>query len=131
IAGRNIANPYAMIMSGQMLLAWLGRKRNEPKASAAANRIQAAVKTVIAGRKHLTRDLGEQASTTERGDATAAAGQGKLRQATPEQPVRHREDEICVFNLPSSPRRSHSRSRCRGRLARKRRSRAGRSGRSR
>src|SRR6201994_1703467 len=24
IAGRNIANPYAMIMSGQMLLAWLG-----------------------------------------------------------------------------------------------------------
>ncbi len=36
IAGRNIANPYAMIMSGQMLLAWLGRKHNEPKATAAA-----------------------------------------------------------------------------------------------
>src|SRR5262249_13997004 len=49
-------NPYAMITSGQMLLAWLGRKRNAPKASAAAERIQAAVKTVIAGRKHLTRD---------------------------------------------------------------------------
>jgi 3-isopropylmalate dehydrogenase len=76
IAGRNIANPYAMIMSGQMLLAWLGRKRNEPKASAAANRIQAAVKTLIAGRKHLTRDLGGQASTTEMGDAIAAAVQG-------------------------------------------------------
>jgi len=29
IAGRNIANPYAMIMSGQMLIAWLGRKRGE------------------------------------------------------------------------------------------------------
>ena len=26
ITGRNIANPYAMIVSGQMLLAWLGRK---------------------------------------------------------------------------------------------------------
>src|SRR5215468_6328274 len=76
IAGRNIANPYAMIMSGQMLLAWLGRKRNAPKASAAANRIQAAVKTVIAGRKHLTRDLGGQASTTDMGDAIAAAVQG-------------------------------------------------------
>jgi 3-isopropylmalate dehydrogenase len=76
IAGRNVANPYAMIMSGQMLLAWLGRKRNEPKASAAASRIQAAVKTVIAGRKHLTRDLGGQASTTEMGDAIAAAVQG-------------------------------------------------------
>ena len=76
IAGRNIANPYAMIMSGQMLLAWLGRKRNAPKANAAADRIQAAVKTVIAGRKHLTRDLGGQASTTDMGDAIAAAVQG-------------------------------------------------------
>jgi 3-isopropylmalate dehydrogenase len=65
-----------MIMSGQMLLAWLGRKRNAPKASAAAERIQAAVKTVIAGRKHLTRDLGGQASTTDMGDAIAAAVQG-------------------------------------------------------
>jgi 3-isopropylmalate dehydrogenase len=76
IAGRNIANPYAMIMSGQMLLAWLGRKHNEPGANAAAERIQAAVKAVIAGRKHLTRDLGGDASTTEMGDAIAAAVQG-------------------------------------------------------
>jgi 3-isopropylmalate dehydrogenase len=76
IAGRNIANPYAMIMSGQMLLTWLGRKRNEPGATAAAERIQAAVKAVIAGRKHLTRDLGGDASTTEMGDAIAAAVQG-------------------------------------------------------
>jgi len=76
IAGRNIANPYAMIMSGQMLLAWLGRKRNEPGATAASERIQAAVKAVIAGRKHLTRDLGGDASTTEMGDAIAAAVQG-------------------------------------------------------
>jgi hypothetical protein len=57
------------------LLAWLGRKRNEPKASAAADRIQAAVKTVIAGRKHLSRDLGGQSSTTDMGDAIAAAVQ--------------------------------------------------------
>ena len=73
IARRNIANPYAMIMSGQMLLAWLGRKRGEPKATAAANRIQAAAKKVIAEGKHLTRDLGGQASTSEMGDAIAAA----------------------------------------------------------
>jgi 3-isopropylmalate dehydrogenase len=76
IAGRNIANPYAMITSGQMLLAWLGRKRNESGATAAADRIQAAVKAVIAGRKHLTRDLGGDASTMEMGDAIAAAVQG-------------------------------------------------------
>jgi 3-isopropylmalate dehydrogenase len=75
IAGRNIANPYAMVISGQMLLAWLGRKRGEPKAAAAADRIQAAVERVIADGKHLTRDLGGRASTVEMGDAIAAAVQ--------------------------------------------------------
>src|SRR5260221_14541493 len=56
IFGRNIVNPYAMIMSGQMLLAWLGRKHKEAKASAAAELIQTAVTKVIADGKHLTRD---------------------------------------------------------------------------
>jgi 3-isopropylmalate dehydrogenase len=64
-----------MIISGQMLLAWLGRKRNEPKAAAAADRILKAVTAVIAEHKHLTRDLGGQASTTEMGDAIATAVQ--------------------------------------------------------
>ena len=73
ISGRNIANPYAMIISGQMLLAWLGRKHNEPKAVAAANRILAAVTKVIADGTHLTRDLGGRANTTDMGDAIAAA----------------------------------------------------------
>ncbi|HEY4856414.1 MAG TPA: isocitrate/isopropylmalate family dehydrogenase, partial [Xanthobacteraceae bacterium] len=73
IAGRHIANPYAMIMSGQMLLAWLGRKHKERTACAAAGRIEAAVKQVIAQGKYLTRDLGGNASTTEMGDAVAAA----------------------------------------------------------
>jgi 3-isopropylmalate dehydrogenase len=59
-----------------MLLAWLGRKRGEPKATAAADRIQAAVGTVIAAGKHLTRDLGGRAGTAEMGDAIAAAVQG-------------------------------------------------------
>jgi 3-isopropylmalate dehydrogenase len=71
IAGRNIANPYAMIISGQMLLAWLGRKHNEPKATAAAERILAAVTKVIADAKHLTPDLGGKARTQEMGDAIA------------------------------------------------------------
>jgi 3-isopropylmalate dehydrogenase len=75
ITGRNIANPYAMIISGQMLLAWLGRKRKEPKATAAADRILAAVGSVIADGRHLTRDLGGHASTTDMGDAIAAAVQ--------------------------------------------------------
>src|SRR5258707_12772072 len=73
ISGRGIANPYAIVMSGQILLALLGRKRNEPKARAAADRIQAAVKTVIARRQHLTRDLAGHPSTTDMGDAVPPA----------------------------------------------------------
>jgi 3-isopropylmalate dehydrogenase len=69
IAGRNIANPYAMIMSGQMLLEWLGRKRSEPRASEAAKLIAASVDKVIAEGRHLTGDLGGKAGTTEMGDA--------------------------------------------------------------
>jgi len=73
IAGRNIANPYALIMSGQMLLEWLGRKRGEPKAVEAARLIEQAVDKVIAEAKHLTGDLGGKAGTTQMGDAIAAA----------------------------------------------------------
>jgi 3-isopropylmalate dehydrogenase len=73
IAGKNIANPYAMITSGHMLLAWLGRKRNEPKAVDAAQRIQAAVEKIIAEANHVTVDLGGKASTQEMGDAIVAA----------------------------------------------------------
>jgi len=73
IAGSNSANPYAMIMSGQMLLDWLGRKHGEPKAVAAAARIRTAVDKVIADAKCLTKDLGGNAGTTEMGDAIAAA----------------------------------------------------------
>ena len=73
IAGKNIANPYAMIMSGQMLFEWLGRKRNEPKAAKAAQLIDAAMDKVIAEAKHLTADLGGKATTTEMGDAVVRA----------------------------------------------------------
>jgi 3-isopropylmalate dehydrogenase len=71
IAGRNIANPYAMIVSGQMLLAWLGRKHNEPKAVEAAQHIQHAVETVVLQGSHLTPDLGGTLSTQAMGDAIA------------------------------------------------------------
>ena len=73
IAGRNIANPYALIMSGMMLFEWLGRKKGEAKASQAAGLMDAAVDKVISEAKHLTADLGGKASTTQMGDAVAAA----------------------------------------------------------
>jgi len=73
IAGRNIANPYALVMSGAMLLEWLGRNRGEARALDAALRIDAAVERVIAEAKSLTVDLGGTVGTTQMGDAIAAA----------------------------------------------------------
>ncbi|MGZ8204062.1 MAG: isocitrate/isopropylmalate dehydrogenase family protein [Burkholderiales bacterium] len=73
IAGKGIANPYAMIMSGKQLLEWLGHKHQEPRAVAAAARIDAAVERVIADGKQLTVDLGGAARTAEMGDAVASA----------------------------------------------------------
>ena len=61
-----------MIMSGQMLLAWLGRRHNEPRATEAAQRIQNAVTSLFQEARHLTRDLGGSASTQEMGDVIAA-----------------------------------------------------------
>jgi len=73
IAGRGIANPYAMIMSGKMLLDWLAVKRGEPRAAATAALIERAMEQVIAGRTALTRDLGGSATAAAMGDAVAAA----------------------------------------------------------
>jgi 3-isopropylmalate dehydrogenase len=73
IAGRGIANPYAMIMSGKMLLEWLAIRHEAPRAAAAARMIEQAVEQVVAEAKHVTADLGGRASTAGMGDAIAAA----------------------------------------------------------
>jgi 3-isopropylmalate dehydrogenase len=73
IAGRGIANPYAMIMSGQMLLGWLARKHDEPRAADSATLVERAVGKVIADGKALTPDLGGTGTTAGMGDAIAAA----------------------------------------------------------
>ncbi len=56
IAGKDIANPMAMILSGVLLLRHIGD-------IAAADRIDAALTAVLAGKKHVTRDLGGTAGT--------------------------------------------------------------------
>ncbi|GAB2897267.1 isocitrate/isopropylmalate dehydrogenase family protein [Paraburkholderia jirisanensis] len=73
IAGRAIANPYAMIMSGQMLLDWLGRKHEVRAACDAATRIEKAVSNVMRERIALTADLGGTGKTHEMGDAIVNA----------------------------------------------------------
>ena len=72
IAGQNIANPYALVMSGQMLIEWIGRRFDEPKAADAARLIADAVDAVVLEGKELTRDLGGTASTTGMGAAIIA-----------------------------------------------------------
>ncbi len=69
IAGRGIANPFAMIVSGAMLLDWLGRKKQEPKAISAAELIRRATDRVIEERVRVTPDLGGTASTMQMGEA--------------------------------------------------------------
>ena len=73
IAGRNIANPYAMIMSGKMLFDWLGRKHDNAQASAAAVLIEKAVETIMREKRSLTADLGGTATTSDMGSAIASA----------------------------------------------------------
>lgn len=73
IAGRNIANPYAIVMSGQMMLSWLGNKKGDPEAVQAARDIELGVVRVLEEQVSVTPDLGGKASTAEMGDAICAA----------------------------------------------------------
>ena len=62
IAGRNIANPTAVLRSGILMLRHLGEEE-------AANKIRHAIEVVYTEKKHLTRDMGGEASTSEFADA--------------------------------------------------------------
>ena len=65
IAGKNLANPMALILSGAMMLDHLGEHD-------AADRVRDAVHAVLREGKKLTRDLGGTAGTTEIAEAIAA-----------------------------------------------------------
>jgi isocitrate/isopropylmalate dehydrogenase len=65
IAGKNLANPMALVLSATMMLDHLGELD-------AARRVREAVYAVLAEGKKLTRDLGGTAGTTEITEAIAA-----------------------------------------------------------
>jgi isocitrate dehydrogenase (NAD+) len=65
IAGKNIANPTALLRSGILMLRYLGEE-------AAADRVKSAVHQVYREQLHLTRDVGGTASTGEFADAVIA-----------------------------------------------------------
>ena len=66
IAGKGLANPTALLMSGIMMLDHLNERP-------AARRIEAALERVYREGKHSTRDLGGRATTQEFTDAVIAA----------------------------------------------------------
>jgi isocitrate dehydrogenase (NAD+) len=64
LAGRNLANPTALVLSAAMMLDHVGEHE-------AASRVRRAVEEVLAEGKKLTRDLGGTAGTTEIAEAIA------------------------------------------------------------
>ena len=73
LAGRNVANPLATVLSGAMMLDWLGERHADPLAARAARRVEAAVAAVLADGRTLPADLGGRAGTDEVGDAVVRA----------------------------------------------------------
>ena len=71
IAGKGVANPLALIMSGVMMLNWLAATRNAPHMREAASRIRSAYDRALAERA-VTRDLGGTLGTNEFADALIA-----------------------------------------------------------
>ena len=65
IAGKNLANPMALILSGAMMLDHLGEQE-------AARRVREAVHATLREGKVLTRDLGGSAGTSQIAEAIAS-----------------------------------------------------------
>jgi 3-isopropylmalate dehydrogenase len=73
IAGKNMANPVATILSGAMMLRWLASEHGEKSLAEAARMIDAATAKVLGAGRILTPDVGGKATTEEMGDAIARA----------------------------------------------------------
>jgi 3-isopropylmalate dehydrogenase len=73
IAGQNKANPMAMILSGAMMLEWLGQRHDLPAMCADGQRLRETVESVIAAGQSVTADIGGTAGTAEAGAAVLAA----------------------------------------------------------
>ncbi len=76
IAGKDIANPTAVLRSGILMLRHLGEET-------AANHIRLALEKVYGEKKHITRDVGGTAGTSEFADAMVEA----LHTIPPPKPV--------------------------------------------
>ena len=69
IAGKGIANPFAMILSAAMMLDWLGIKHDNAAMRKDGQRLREAVEDVVARGEVLTGDIGGTADTQAAADA--------------------------------------------------------------
>jgi len=76
IAGKGVANPYAMIESSRMLLEWLGHARKLPKAVEMAADIKRAVETALSDPATRTRDIRGTGGTADMTHAIIACIRG-------------------------------------------------------
>ena len=73
IAGQGVANPFAMILSGAMMLEWLGSRHDVEAMTSDGAKLRQAVEQVVAQGQILTRDLGGEAGTDAAAKAVIAA----------------------------------------------------------
>jgi 3-isopropylmalate dehydrogenase len=73
IAGKDIANPVALIGSVAMLLRWLGQRRQSQALVQAGNAVDAAMEKTLVDPQRRTRDLGGPLGTQAFAAAVAAA----------------------------------------------------------
>ena len=73
IAGKNIANPFAMVKSAQMMFACLGEKKKDSSLVKAADLVQQGLDKVLRDMKTVTPDLGGTAGTLQMGEAICDA----------------------------------------------------------
>lgn len=66
IAGKNIANPFSLILSSALLLEWHSHRSNKPEFALAAKSIMAAAEQAIASQE-VTKDIGGTLGTAEVG----------------------------------------------------------------
>ena len=85
IAGRGIANPIASILSAKLMLEWLGEREE-------AQRVEAAVASVLVERSVRTLDLGGSSNTIEMGNAVVE----RLRGEALQEPLGARSEDIRV-----------------------------------
>lgn len=70
IAGKNLANPYSLILSSALLLDWYAQRSGNQEYTTAANAIREEIGAAILS-KEVTKDIGGNLGTKEAGDVLA------------------------------------------------------------